>query len=131
MNPVYRIKIENGKINWPKIYLSDGEYELIIRKPKKERSLSQNRYYFGVVLRLLSNHTGHSVDDLHETMKSMFNPLRLEFNTKKGMEAVRASKSTTELTTVKMEEYLSQIRQWASESLGIFIPTPGEVDFED
>jgi hypothetical protein len=129
MNPIYKIKIENGKIYWPEVYLPDGEYELIIRKPKKGRSSNQNRYYFGVVLRLLSDHTGYSVDDLHETMKSMFNPLRLEFNTKKGTEAIRASKSTTELTTVKMEEYLSQIREWASQSLGVFIPLPNEVDY--
>jgi hypothetical protein len=31
--------------------------------------------------------------------------------------------------TKKMEEYLSQIREWASQSLGVFIPLPNEVDY--
>jgi len=36
-------------------------------------------------------------------------------------------KSTTSLSTVEMEDYLSKCRQFGSLTLGIFIPLPNEV----
>ena len=32
----------------------DGEVEVLVRYPKKDRSLNQNRYYFGVVVEIIS-----------------------------------------------------------------------------
>lgn len=38
-------------------------------------------------------------------------------------------RSTTDLTTIEMEEYLSKIRTWASMTLSCYIPEPNEVDY--
>ena len=46
----------------------------LIEKRHAVRSLAQNRYYFGVVLALMAEETGHSVDELHEWAKTEFLP---------------------------------------------------------
>ena len=37
--------------------------------------------------------------------------------------------STTDLSTIKMEDYLMHIRVWASQFLGCFVPLPNEVEY--
>lgn len=112
--------------------LDQCKAELVVKKwsEKNQRSSQQNRYYFGVVLKLLSDHTGHSVDELHEILKSIFLKRRIELETKTGIIPQMIYNSTTDLDTVKMEEYLTNIRQWSSLTLGVYIPEPNEVDYE-
>jgi len=43
-----------------------------------------------------------------------------------GIKEVEVPKSTAELTTKEFEEYTTSIRQWASQELGVYIPTPNE-----
>ncbi len=138
LNPIFKFKKENGqgifhdkeKLGEYLAGLPDGDYEILVRRKVKGRSKNQNDYMWGVVLQLLSDHTGHSPDEMHEAMKKMFNPIRIEIQTKKGLEFISTGKTTTGLSTIKMEEYLSQVRQWASEYLGVFIPLPNEVDID-
>ena len=130
MKRIYRAKKEKGKfvivdedLMRDEIRtLNDGNYELIIRKQKKHRSLQQNAYYWGVVLKILSIETGHTDEEVHQHMKWRF--LR-----KKGgkLETVR---STTDLSTVEMENYLADIRMFSAQDLNIQIPEPNEVDYE-
>jgi hypothetical protein len=47
-------------------------------------------------------------------------------------EVIKLSKSTTELSTIEWEEYMDQIRTFATEFLNITIPLPNEtltIDF--
>ncbi len=112
--------------------LEGQKVEVVVKKwsEKNQRSIQQNRYYFGVVLKLLSDHTGHTVDELHEILKSIFLKKRIELETKTGIIPQTIYNSTTDLDTVKMEEYLTNIRQWASITLGVYLPLPNEVDYE-
>lgn len=94
---------------------------------KKERSNNQNRYYFGVIVDILSDHTGFTRDEVHEILKSKFLRRTMWIPKKTGiMEMSVISYSTTELTTVQFEKYLSEIREWASLELGINLPEPNE-----
>lgn len=95
-------------------------------KEYKMRSLPENRYYFGVVLKILSDELGYSVNEVHELTKQMFLSEVIFLKTKEGVKEIHIPKSTTNLKTVEFEEYLSSIRQWASMELGIYIPTPNE-----
>lgn len=98
------------------------------REFKKERSNPQNRYYWGVIVEILSEHTGFTKDEMHEVLKHKFLRKSLWVVKKGGlMELSVISYSTTELTTSEMEDYLSQIRIWASEDLGLVLPLPNEV----
>lgn len=98
-------------------------FELIARKPRKGRTNQQNNYYWGVVLALIYEHTGHSPEELHEAFKLKF----LTKHADKGLEFVQ---STTDLTTTGMMEYVENVRRFASVELGIVIPDPNTVETE-
>jgi len=93
---------------------------------KKERSLNQNNYYWGVVVNTIANELGYLDKEMHELLKAEFLFEMREVKTKKGIKLVKKYKSTTEITTKQYEDYLSKIRIWASTEFGIFIPLPNE-----
>lgn len=89
-----------------------GDVEIIIRKPVKERSVNQNAYYWAVVIKLLTESTGHSSAEQHKAMKNRF----------------LGGRSTSSITTKEFEDYIEQIRAWAGEQ-NIIIPDPERVDY--
>lgn len=98
------------------------------RSLRQGRSGQQNRYYWGVVIELLSEHTGFDREEMHEVLKHKFLRKTVWIHKKDGVEEQSViTKTTTSLTTKMFEEYLSQIRQWASADLGLFLPEPNEV----
>lgn len=95
----------------------------------KNRSNQQNSYYWGVIIRELSEHTGYTSDEIHEVLKYKFISYPIVFHHKEIQsrdEEIYVCKSTTELDTKEMEDYLSKIRTWASAELGVWIPEPNE-----
>lgn len=98
---------------------------------RKDRSNNQNRYYWGVVVKLLSEHTGFNEDEMHEVLKYKFLTEKKILSTKKGWEDVSISTSTTRLTTKQFEEFMTKVRQWASIELDCYIPEPNEAHMED
>ena len=126
---VFTGRITAGKLHvrgWKALELRDGEVLITIERARATRSLEQNRYYFGVVLRLLSEHTGYTVDELHEYCKLRFNAKRVSFCDADGVvkDEDRIGQSTTKLNRVTFGEYCEAIRQWAAADLGVVIPDP-------
>lgn len=100
----------------------NAAYILEIYKAKAKRSLNQNSYYWGVVVTILADETGYTIDEVHQELGGMF--LRY---VKSGKEFVR---STATLDTLEFEKYLEQCRKWAWNDLNITIPLPNEVTEE-
>lgn len=104
--------------------LKNGVYKINIQKVKNIRSLSQNKYYWAVVVAVLASEVGYYRDEMHMLLRRKFlgytktNPIT-------GEEDVFA-KSTTDLNTQEMEMYLESIRTWAISELDIYIPLPNE-----
>lgn len=99
--------------------LPDGKYVWPHpEKPKRKRSLQQNRYYWGVVCNLVSDHTGYAPEESHQIMAEMF----LSYENK----GKAFTKSTTKLKTVEFEEYMEKCRRWAAMELQVYIPLPNE-----
>lgn len=94
------------------------EVEVIVRKKVKKRSSEQNEYYWGVLLKLLSDETGFTQDELHDSFRDKF----LSRQTKN----FKILGSTAKLTTGEFEDYLSTIRQWSSQFIGMYLPLPNE-----
>ena len=48
-----------------------GEFlvNVTIETPKKQRSDSQNRYYWGVIVKMISDFSGESPNRVHEALK--------------------------------------------------------------
>ena len=128
MDSVFFAKVEKGKILFSDkdllksiIASFEGkEIDVIIRKHRKDRSNNQNRYMWGCCYQLISEITGYTKDEVHDAMRLLF----LLDKTRK----IHTLKSTTELSTIDMEEYLENIRRWAAENLSCFIPLPNDVD---
>lgn len=127
-------KVENGKLiheDLPKLThhirrLDGKEVRILIeKKPKqrKQRSDQQNAYLWAEPLAVLADHTGHTPEEMHDSMKAMFLSVNVEINGN----TFNVVKSTTGLNTAEFEEYLSNIRMWAARDLGCYIRLPNEI----
>lgn len=126
---VFTGRIRAGKLhvrNWRPLELRDGEVLITVERAHATRSLLQNAWYWGQILKLISDHTGYSPDELHEYCKERFNSKTLVIVDDQG--EVKDEKtiglSTTKLNKVTFGEYCEAIRQWAAEDLGVVIPDP-------
>lgn len=133
--PKFIGKQYNGKLyiddtegfrNWLK-GLGPGDLEIVVRQHKLTRSDRQNRYMWGVVYEMISEHTGMTPTAIHEYLKT-------EFLTEKHIMKMKGDyvvevdvpRSSSVLKTNEFEDYLSKVRQWASQELGIYVPLPHE-----
>lgn len=94
----------------------------------KIRSVEQNNYYWGIVLKILCDEFGYigpsEKEELHDSLRAMF----LVRTGKLGLKLVE---STTRLDTELFERYLKAIRDWALMEYQIKIPLPNEVEESD
>lgn len=97
-----------------------GDIEVIVRKPQQPRSLKENNYYWGVIIKMISEETGAFPDDVHYELKRMF--------LKQSGDKIPVLISTTDLSTTEFEDFLSKVRIWAANELGIMIPQPNECE---
>jgi len=81
----------------------------------------QNRYYW-FILGMLENETGIYKDDWHDYFGEKFRRSTKEFNG----EPIEFTKSSTALTTIEFEDYMTKIRTFASMEVGYFLPLPNE-----
>lgn len=107
----------------------DGrEICITIERPKKKRSLSQNAYYWGVVIplcRQLLEEYGNDVDEeeTHSFLKEHVGKLTSSVIDGKGRKAI--TKSSASLSTAEFEQYLLRVTAWAAQE-GVMIPSPNE-----
>jgi hypothetical protein len=116
---------ENGKLTiddrpalkrW--LHTLKGKVYVTIKKKRKTRSNLQRKYQWGCVYKIVSEHTGYTLDECHQLFGKMF--LKYEKN---GHVFI---KSTTKLSTVEFEDYMESIRRFASMELSLWIPEPNE-----
>lgn len=105
--------------------MRDGEVVVTIAHRRATRSLQANRYYFGAVLKLLSDHTGYTVLELHEYFKRRFLGKAILICDANGvvMDEDRVGLTTTRLNKVEFYEYIESIRRVGAE-MGVVTPDP-------
>lgn len=125
--PVWHGEVKNGKLDlWRRdafgkhVASLDGRVELVIRKHKAQRSSNQNRYLHGVVFALIAEDTGEDADVIKDYLATKF--LLVEDT------RFPHRRSTADLNTAEMTEFIEQCRRWAATELRINIPSPGEAD---
>lgn len=126
MLPIFRGIVKNGRLKLHDRekfdnYLTgiDGEVELTVEKFRKKRSDKQNRYYYGVIVKMFSEHTGYDPKAAHGILANRF--LRVQVG---DYYYVR---STKDLKTHEMEEYHANCRMWLSTEFSLYVPDPNEV----
>lgn len=95
-----------------------------ITRYSPKRSSNLNSYYWGVVVKTISEATGYEPEEVHELLASKFLPPR---EVAIGGETVMVRASTAKLPTVEFMAYLEDCKRFAAQQLeGLYIPDPGE-----
>ena len=105
------IKNKKEIISYLQGYWDDDLFEIKKQKAKTYRSKSQNRYYFGVVIKYISNYHGYSPIETHELLKQTFE-----------------LKTTTDLSTVEFKYMIDIIRDYWNTYYDLYIPKPNELE---
>lgn len=134
---IYGKVIESGKFvaNNEKAFIEafqkhiGKEIEITIKAYRDTRSVQQNRYYWGVCLKLISESTGYTTDELHHIFKHKYliDKERARELVDSLIENYLPPRSTTDLDTVEFNNYLEKIKNFASLELGVYIPEPDEI----
>lgn len=136
---VFISKVVNGRpacgdaIRRALVALNGCLVKITIKKQVKGRSLSQNAYYWGVVIPAvvtILEEYGNDADSemAHEVCKRLFMP-REGMKHIKGKKSIMDMRSTRWLGTKGMEDYMEKIRAWAATE-GQQIPLPNELTEE-
>lgn len=130
-------KVVNGVLKQNRTRIQDAvksfegkEITITIKRKRKTRSNSQNAYYWSCLIPLMvdavKTEWGEiwSNEKAHEFFKNRF-LFHEKVNENTG-EIAQTPKSTTENTTVEMEDYHSQIREFLKEWFNVDAPLPNE-----
>lgn len=106
--------------------LRDGAVRITVERIHATRSIQQSRWYWGVIVEQIAEHTGYTPDEVHEILKAKFIPKRLAVAGGNGeiVDEFVIGGSTAQMNKVEFGEYCEVIRRWAAEELGIVIPDP-------
>lgn len=128
MFPIFLGKVEKGKLtlqdpdryNSYLVSLGKQPVDVVVRTWRKPRSIQQNKFLWAVPYQLLSEATGYTREEVHDSMRMLF--------LKDEDRAIPTLKSTTSLTTIEMNEYWAKMQQFAAEKLNCIIPDPNEIE---
>ena len=120
----YKVKHPLTKFNYSRKDVEKiRQHAFETAKPLKKmtRSQKQNAYMWGVVYKTIGAELGYLPDEIHQLMQKEF--LQYEHLGEKFV------KSTTKLNTKEMEDYLANVRRFASMELSILVMLPNETEF--
>lgn len=92
--------------------------EVEIKKLENTRSAQANRYYWACVVKLISEHTGFTPDEVHEVFKKRF----LSYKKKVKGKVYEFTRSTTELKISEFQNYIEQVKEYATRELDVLFP---------
>lgn len=103
------------------------EYEAVITMRVKRRTLSQNRLYWLYIACIMDETGENDREALHNYLRRKFLPVHRIMI---GSEEAEKLTSTTELNTGQFTRYIDSIVVWAASELGIALPDPEDLHFE-
>ncbi len=130
ITPIFHGTVNKGTLQVePRFYsylgsLEGQKVEVVVRKRRSKRSDQQNRYWWGVVIQMLSDHCGYTPQDMHDTVKCMF----LSSNEKDEFGLIKIG-STASLSKDEFSLLTNKVVRWAAENLSLYIPDPNQVDY--
>ena len=132
LKDIVTIEDDGGKVGFRHIQarmlesLEPGDYAVYICNKKKNKTLSQLKYLFGVVLRGIADYVGgdrYSVNDLYRFFEKQFAPTKaIELN---GVEHI--TQDLKHCTSKEMGDVIEDIMDWSSRELGVSFPDRKEL----
>ena len=100
--------------------LKDKDVVVTVVPWKPYTSKDQYGYYYGIILPMISDEVGHSVEELDVILKNKF----LYEYVKIGDELIKKPRSKTAVTTMEFSTYIEEVVRWAATVLSVVIPDP-------
>ena len=115
MNEVFYATVVDGKVKfdnpslWDRYFqrLSGQAIEISVKPLGKKRNAKQNRYYWKVIVKRVSEYLGYSDREVHEILKNRFDV-----------------DSTKHLNVYEFSEYIEEICRWAAVEWQLHLPNP-------
>ena len=126
MKEIYYFEKKDGKFFWSFPKLPDWLYK--ITEAKKNRSLDQNRLYWGYILKFIVQQYKdfwyiHTTEQLHTIFKRAFIPKKREYSDFNKRKFVQKLWSTADLNTKQFSDYIKMIQSifefWHMDKLGL------------
>lgn len=102
-------------------------YDIVIKPKEKERTDSDGlrKYFYGVVMAMIAEETGHSAETLHEHFKRKILGVTVDAHGIGVAPSVFSRESTMPIS--EKQAYIDEIRRWSFDFLNISIPSPEQV----
>lgn len=92
---------------------------------RKKRSNPQNKYFWGVIVKIICDETGNDAQDVHDVLcGDCFGWQEYEVMGKKKVRPVRG---TSQLPVGEFEAFCEWCRAYSARNMGLVIPLPNEV----
>lgn len=105
--------------------LANGVYTLSIKRKTKPRTISQNALMW-MWFKYMEEYTGTPKEDFHDYYKARFLGRDIEIRGR----LVHVIRSTTELNTLEMTDYLNKIQADAATEFRIPLPLPADRQYQ-
>lgn len=105
--------------------LANGVYTLSIKRKTKPRTISQNALMW-MWFKYMEEYTGTPKEDFHDYYKARFLGREIEIRGR----LVHVIRSTTELNTLEMTDYLNKIQADAATEFRIPLPLPADRQYQ-
>lgn len=95
-----------------------------VKRRQRKRTLDQNKYYWGVVIKSLSEHTGYTPGEMHEELLGAY--VGWETRTFRGHTRLYPRRTSTTPETMETLDFAGLIEMGykIGAELGIYIPSP-------
>lgn len=106
--------------------MPNGDYTVKIERVQTPRTLSQNRILW-LWLTCIEHETGTDRRDIHDLLCTLY--LRRDVETAGRIYTVTGG--TSSLTVEGMTDFLNKVQAWAATELGITLPTPADLAWDE
>lgn len=104
------------------------EYDVTVSIHRRNRTIPQNSLYW-LHVACIADETGSDRNEVHAELKRLYLPS--ESVTGMYGETVVRPVSTTKLDTAQFSAYIEKVVAFAASTLGIILPMPGDLAFEE
>lgn len=108
-------------IEWMQRFKIERPLQVTFEHYKKRRSTSQNSLYW-MWIHLIASETGNEAEDLHLFFKTKF----LAESPKEVLGQTIMERTTKDLSTTDMSEYMMRVESFAATELNIALPEAGQ-----
>jgi hypothetical protein len=116
-----RFHIRDDTIIYSPNIIKDGKYLITVARAEKKRTLPQLRYLFGVVYKTIADHTGHTVDEIHQYFKQLYMTKIAQVGSL-PLAVTRSLSDSSDVTIDELTQYIESVRAYGYNELGLTFP---------